>query len=109
MSKVTKAKYDDLMADRPRKFDADQVGYRKAPRGSEQRCENCMHFYTRKVDGLTTCEIFRNDDTDEAGVNPKYLCDWWSRDGTDHPLSGTDEGSKSKDYLPPYHPSRSST
>jgi len=85
---IDKREYDKLIAERPRKFTPNEVGYRKAPRGSEQRCENCGHFYVRKVDGFTTCEIMRSAETDEKGVDPKYLCNWWTRDGEDHPLAG---------------------
>jgi hypothetical protein len=84
---IDKAEYDKIIAERPRKFTPEQVGYRKAPRGSEQRCQNCAHFFERVVDGLTTCEIMRSTETDEKGVDPKYLCDWWTRDGEDHPLA----------------------
>jgi hypothetical protein len=91
MSKITKRDYDDMVADRPEKFSAEQVGYRKAPRGSEQRCENCAHFYTRQVDGFGVCEIFRSEQTDVSGVDPKWLCDWWTLDGTDHPLAPTSD------------------
>ena len=86
-SKINQADYDDIMDDRPEKFNGEQVGYRKAPRGSEQRCENCFHFYKRVIDTRTVCEIFRNEEVDEKGVDPKYLCDWWTSDGTDHPLA----------------------
>ena len=85
-SPITKADYDEMMADRPEKFSAEEVGYRKAPRGSEYRCENCLHFYSRQVDGFGVCEIFRSPQTDISGVDPKWLCDWWTKDGEDHPL-----------------------
>lgn len=84
--RITKTDYDDMVADRPEKFTAEQVGYRKAPRGSEYRCENCLHFYTRQVDRFGVCEIFRSLQTDEEGVDPKYLCDWWTSDRDTHPL-----------------------
>lgn len=84
--RITKADYDDMMADRPEKFTPEEVGYRKAPRGSEYRCENCMHFYMRQVDRFHTCEIFRSPEVDERGVDLKYLCDWWTKDGEDFPL-----------------------
>jgi hypothetical protein len=87
MSKIDQHDYDELMADRPRKFTADEVGYRKAPRGSEYRCGNCFHFYARQIDGRTVCEIFRSPETDEDGVDPRYFCTWWNSNGIDHPLA----------------------
>ncbi len=87
---ITKADYDALMEDRPKKFSSTAVGYRIAPRGSEQRCGNCAHFYVRMVDKFSTCEIFRSVETDAMGVNPHYLCDWWTSDGEKHPLTQED-------------------
>lgn len=86
---IDKAEYTKLIKDRPRKFTGEEVGYRKAPRGSEQRCENCLHFYERRLDRFGVCEIFRNAETDRAGVDRKYLCDWWTATGDDHPLAPT--------------------
>ncbi len=84
---ITKRDYDDLIEDRAEKFTVEQVGYRKAPRGSEQRCENCLHFYKRVIDSHTTCEIFRNEEVDTLGVDPKWICDWWTKNGDAHPLA----------------------
>ena len=40
--------YNDLIDDRPRKFNAEASGYREAKKG-EPTCDQCLHFYTMKI------------------------------------------------------------
>lgn len=84
MATVSKALYDRLLENRPFKFSAEEVNYRDAE--GEERCENCVHFYTRKVDGFNVCEIFRDDETDEKGIDTVYACDFHTADGKTFPL-----------------------
>lgn len=83
---VTREDYEQLIADRPEKFTADEVNYREAPEGSSIACHACVHFYRRAVDGLSVCEIFRDEETDKAGVQPNYRCDFQTADGDVFPL-----------------------
>jgi hypothetical protein len=84
MATVSKESYLRLLENRPYKFDAEEVDYRDAIvdakydflQTDEPRCETCVHFYTRKVDGHNTCEIFRP--ADDSSVEPEYLCDFWT-------------------------------
>jgi hypothetical protein len=83
---VTLAQYLAILDDRPRKFNAKQVDYGPAPQGSVMRCAACFHYFRRAVDGFTTCEIFRDDQTDAGGVRPDYRCGFWTVDGDVHPF-----------------------
>ena len=82
MATVTKSLYDRMIADRPLKFNAEEVAYREAD--AESTCGECIHFYTREVDRHHTCEIFRPDN--DKSVDAAYVCDFFSNDGEDFPL-----------------------
>lgn len=77
MTIVSKELYDRLMENRPFKLSASEVNYGESD--SDNRCDNCVHFYTRVVDDFHTCEIFRP--SDDETVEPSYVCDYWN-DGT---------------------------
>lgn len=83
---VSKELVERLMANRPFKLSAEEVDYRETE-DEDAICGNCIHFFKRVVDGLTTCEIFRNEETDEKGVDPSKTCDF--HEGI------SDEGNKS--------------
>jgi hypothetical protein len=74
--------YEALMADRPEKFDPEDVNYREAD--SRQRCWNCLHFYMRRIDEFGVCEIMRPQD--DGSVEPDYVCDYFTKDGETFPL-----------------------
>ena len=82
MATVTKSLYDRMIADRPLKFNAEEVAYREAD--AESTCGQCIHFFQRVVDSHGTCEIFRPQD--DAPVDANYVCDFFSEDGEDFPL-----------------------
>jgi hypothetical protein len=82
MATVSKSLYDRMIADRPLKFDADEVAYREAE--GESSCSQCVHFFTREADKHHTCEIFRPDE--DKSVNPNFVCDFFSKDGEEFPL-----------------------
>lgn len=82
---MSKSLYDRLIEDRPFKLDEQEVNYRDAE--GEEKCMNCIHFFNRNVDEFHTCEIFRPKD--DASVNPKYVCDFFSVDGIEFPLLET--------------------
>ena len=84
MSLPTLEEYRRLMSERPRKFSADEVNYRRS--GGEEKCCHCISFYERRADDLGTCEIFRSSETDRDGVRPYYVCDFYSTEGEDFPL-----------------------
>lgn len=86
MATVKMKDYERLIADRPYKFDDKQVNYRDGK--DKERCMRCVHFYVRKVDQHAVCEIFRNDKVDENGIDPDYVCDFFTRDGEKFPLYG---------------------
>jgi hypothetical protein len=76
--------YLRVMEDRPFKLSAEEVDYRKSE-GSE-RCGGCAHFYQRKIDGHTVCEVFRPEDDDNIIEN--YVCNFWNDDNEHYPLLG---------------------
>lgn len=76
--------YTKLLADRPSKFSDEEVDYRESE--GREKCGKCLHFYTRQIDSLHTCEIFRNDEVDTDGIDPEYVCDFFTRDGEIFPL-----------------------
>ena len=92
MATVSKSLYDRMISDRPLKFDAEEVNYTEAVNYStysflqndDPCCKKCIHFFTREVDGHHTCEIFRPDE--DASVEPEYVCDFFSSDGSEFPL-----------------------
>jgi len=83
---VDRADYDALMLERPRKFTPDDVAYQPAPKGSELRCCACRSYFRRSIDGLTTCEVMRSDETDIEGVQPDWRCQFFTVDGDVFPL-----------------------
>lgn len=84
--RATKEQYLRLMEDRPKKFDANQVGYRRAELTEDTECQHCIHFYRRQVDKFSVCEIFRDEDTDRHGIDPRWVCDFFTPDGEEFPL-----------------------
>jgi hypothetical protein len=72
------------MKDRPEKMSAEDVDYRESE--GKERCGRCLHFYERRVDSHGVCEIFRSEEADEDGVNPIYVCDFYTPDGEKFPL-----------------------
>jgi len=78
--------YHSLINNRPIKADAEEVDYEPAPEGSAMRCASCIHLYRRATDGFGVCEIFRDEQTDEEGIDPAYRCKFWSVDGEVMPL-----------------------
>jgi hypothetical protein len=83
---VTLDEYREIVADRPEKFSAEEVGYEEAPEGSALRCAACLHYFRRAIDGFTTCEIFRSEETDTEGVKPDWRCRFYTVDGQVFPL-----------------------
>lgn len=84
MSLASLDQYHELMLDRPHKLTDEEVGY--GPAEGSEICARCLHFYYRAVDGLSTCEIFRSDETDEEGVRPTWKCSFFTTDGEEFPL-----------------------
>jgi hypothetical protein len=82
MATVTKSLYDRMIADRPLKFDAEEVAYRESD--GKEICATCIHFFTRSVDNHHTCEIYRPDS--DTSVDSQYVCDFHSTDGEHFPL-----------------------
>ena len=79
---VSKDLYDRIVADRPFKLSADEVNFREG--GSEAHCRGCVHYYVRKADGFTVCEIYRPED--DAMIPADGVCDFFSEDGENFPL-----------------------
>ncbi len=74
--------YKELMAETLVKFSPDEVNYRDAE--GKERCDRCIHFFERKVDGWGMCEMVRPDKDDP--VSPDYVCKFYTRDGDEFPL-----------------------
>jgi len=75
--------YERLLLNHPFKFGPDEVGYRKSD--SDYTCANCAHFYTRKLDGFTVCEIMRPSEEEIESVDPRWVCDF-QNDGDEYPF-----------------------
>lgn len=85
MSTVTKDSYLRLIANRPYKFAAEEVDYREAE--GQERCENCLHFYQRRIDDYGVCEIFRDGEgDDEESIEPTWVCSFHTTNGANFPL-----------------------
>ena len=80
---VSLSLYRRLMDNRPLKFNEDEVNFRKSD--GDERCEGCVHYFTRGVDGYSVCEIYRSD-TEERSIPPDYVCDFHTTDGEKFPL-----------------------
>jgi hypothetical protein len=86
-SRATFKEYLALCEDRPEKFSAEEVNYRKCEDVGNE-CEHCFRFYQQVAgEKRTTCEIFRPDG--EESVEPEYVCDFFSRDGSEYPYHET--------------------
>jgi hypothetical protein len=83
---VSLKQYLDIIEERPYKFNAEQVEYGPAPEGSVMRCNSCIHYFRRSIDGFATCEIFRDAEVDANGVRPDFRCAFWTVDAAVHPL-----------------------
>ena len=80
--------YRRVMDNRPFKMSRGEAGYRQAAEdeiGAGCHCRDCIHFFTRRVDGLNTCEIYR-DEQDEQSIEPNYVCRYFTADGEEFPL-----------------------
>jgi hypothetical protein len=77
--------YQSLLKDRPEKFSEEQVNYRDSET-ILHRCVKCVHYYERQRDAFGVCEIFRSEETDSKGVDPDYVCDFFTSDGEHFPL-----------------------
>jgi hypothetical protein len=84
MPEVTKDTYDRLLENRPFKLNAEESEY--GPAEGEQRCDRCVHFFTRKVDSFTVCEVVRPDEEGIEAIQPGYKCMFWTDDGENYPL-----------------------
>lgn len=74
--------YTRMLADRPPKFSAEQVNYRKGKEPHD--CDECVHFYQSEGARRSVCEIFRPEG--DESVKPDWVCDWFSDDGVRFPL-----------------------
>lgn len=91
MPLITLDAYKRLIANRPFKFSAEEVAYHEAKLDAqgegEEFCANCLHFYTRKLDGYAVCEIFRDGEgDDEEPIKPDWVCAFHTTDGETFPL-----------------------
>lgn len=75
--------YEHLFADRPYKFDQQASNYHRAT-AQEPRCDSCMHFFQRKLDGHTVCEVVRP--VPEEVIYPEFTCKFQTADGMKFPL-----------------------
>ena len=76
--------YERLLKNRPFKFSGDEVNFRAGE--NDARCDQCIHFFKRKLDGFTVCEIFRPEEESEEAVAPNYVCDFFTTDGEEYPF-----------------------
>lgn len=74
--------YDKMILDRPAKFTAEEADYSKAE--GPERCSNCIHLFTREIDGYRVCEIVRPEP--EASIKLTWKCKFQTADGEQFPL-----------------------
>jgi hypothetical protein len=80
---ASESDYRTLVADRPPKFNAKQVGYEEHASG-KHKCHGCFHLYkTFTTPERVVCEVFRPDN--DVDVNPEGWCRFWSKDGKSLP------------------------
>jgi len=79
-------KYFEIMLDRPKKLNEDDVEFEPAPEGSAMRCGSCINYYRRATDGRAVCQIFRSSEVDDHGVPPDWRCRFWTVTGDVFPL-----------------------
>jgi len=75
--------YERIMSDRPEKLNEEEAGYTD-PSSVRYKCSGCLHFLERKIDGFGVCELVRL--LDDAPIEPKAVCDYWTDDGEVFPL-----------------------
>ncbi len=83
IKQATWEEYEDMVADRPAKFDQTEVNYRDAKKGGYQ-CSGCKHFYVGVVAGRNVCEILRT--VPEESIEPTWVCDFFNVNGKTYPL-----------------------
>lgn len=74
--------YEQMLEDRPEKFEPEQVGFKQGGGTMGAGCGACVHFF--KGTTRTVCEIVRLPD--EADIQPTDSCRFYTPDGTAHPL-----------------------
>jgi hypothetical protein len=74
--------YDAMMADRPVKFMAGQVGYMEHQPEAEYQCQKCTHFFTST--NRSVCEILRL--SPEKPIPHHAGCVFWTKNGEEFPL-----------------------
>jgi hypothetical protein len=80
--KITLAEVRELMKDRPKKFGEAESGFEKKGTG-EEKCAECVHFFTGKKAEKNTCELVRP--LDDSSIPPEAWCAAFSENGTDYP------------------------
>jgi hypothetical protein len=89
---ATFEQYQEMIEDRPPKFQQDQVNYREAD--GEEQCSRCVHYFIGAVAGRNVCEILRT--VPEESIEPDWVCDFVTADGETFPLLGKKGGSDEK-------------
>lgn len=84
MGKVSKETYERLIDNRPFKLAPEEADY--GPAKGEDQCQYCIHFFVRKVDGFTVCEIVRPDEDNVEAIIPNYKCMFFTHDGEEYPF-----------------------
>lgn len=75
--------YEEMVNDRPAKFQGDDVDYREADRKNES-CGRCLHFLIRQIDQFGVCDIVRL--VSEEPIEEDHTCDYFTKDGEVFPL-----------------------
>lgn len=76
--------YKRILENRPLKLTPEEAEY--GPGEGQEVCKNCMHFFIRKVDGFTVCEVVRPEDEETEAIQPNYKCRFMTDDGENYPL-----------------------
>ena len=79
--------YLDLLRDRPVKFTAAEVGFKRGGGEGRERCGNCIHWYASPASPRQVCEIYRP--VDDTSVRARDLCQFFTPDGDRYPRLDT--------------------
>ena len=79
---IGKTEYFELYAERPRKFDAKEVGFMPIAK-DDRLCCSCINWFYSPSMGFGVCQIFRP--ADDSGVEATSSCAFWTQNNEDFP------------------------
>lgn len=81
---VTPQQVAKMVADRPKKFTAEQVAFIPQSDNPSQTCGGCYHWYQSNIARRAVCEIYAPA-TEDRKVPAEATCAYWTVDGVTYP------------------------